>query len=589
MGTNKINNNPVIDLRSQPDMVFENLQIPFEKIEMQKLLDEFQQSDIENNPQLFSLLSRYRTIYDCAPTAFLILDQQGFIVDVNRATCILFNYAKDALKGLNITKIIHTKDLPQFALFLQNTLNYQEKQSIEFRIKPKNGELISVFCHSCTHNIDDGRHEFFLTLQDISKQKLAEKAIFLLNNELEKKVYAQTFELVKKNKSLREKIAEIKKSKQLIYNREAKLKSVFNANLEGIIIIRDTGDIESVNQAVSNIFGYPSNELIGNGINKLIPSRQHALQNNFFHVYLEKHQEDIMGKILELEGQKKDGSVIPIDISVASYTLAHIQYFTCIIRDISERKAKELLDKQHLDELAHVTRLGLMGEMASGIAHEVNQPLTAIATYCHVCLRLMKQSNPDLKSLYETLEKTEQQALRAGKIIARMREFVVSNTTSRSYSDINTLVNHALELASDDCQRFDIEQKIELAENIPFVNVDSIQIEQVLLNLIKNSIDALTKSPKILPRRLSIQTYLINNETIEVRVKDNGQGISKEAQAKIFTPFYTTKESGMGMGLSICRSLINAHNGEMRFNCNKDKGTTFYFTLPINEVGTENG
>ncbi|WP_198243740.1 PAS domain S-box protein [methane-oxidizing endosymbiont of Gigantopelta aegis] len=283
-----------------------------------------------------------------------------------------------------------------------------------------------------------------MTLQDISQQKLAEKAIFLLNNELEKKVYAQTSELIQKNKNSEKKIAEIKKSKQLINNRETKLKSVFNAAVEGILIIKDDGNIESANKAVSNIFGYPADELIGRNINKLIPSRQHVLQNNFFHVYLEKHQKEIIGKVWELEAQKKkNGSFIPIDVSVAGYTLNHTQYFTCIIRDISDRKAKELLDKQHLDELAHVTRLGLMGEMASGIAHEVNQPLTAIATYCHVCLRLIKQGSPDLVSLSETLEKTEQQALRAGKIIARMREFVVSNTaTDHTLTLIPLLIMH---------------------------------------------------------------------------------------------------------------------------------------------------
>ncbi len=162
-----------------------------------------------------------------------------------------------------------------------------------------------------------------------------------------------------------------------------------------------------------------------------------------------------------------------------------------------------------------------------------------------------------------------------------MREFVSANTVHRSTVNINDLVLNVFELARDSCQKYNIEYKLELADSIPYVSADAIQVEQVMLNLIKNSIDALVKLPKTALRQLSVQTYISNNRQIEVRVKDNGTGIDKSDQGKIFTPFFTTKDTGMGMGLSICQSIITSHNGELRFNCSKNKGTTFYFTLPI--------
>jgi len=188
--------------------------------------------------------------------------------------------------------------------------------------------------------------------------------------------------------------------------------------------------------------------------------------------------------------------------------------------------------------------------------------------------------------LQETLQKTEQQALRAGRVIRRMREFISTNTIHRSTININELVQDAMNLANDECQQFSIQCTAVLAKSLPCISADAVQIEQVVLNLIKNSIDVLSKLPQKTLRRLTIQTYLIAPKYIEVRVKDNGLGITETEQSKIFTPFFTTKAAGMGMGLSICQSLINSHGGELRFNSQPKKGSTFYFTLPV--IGQNN-
>ncbi|MGZ4997866.1 MAG: PAS domain-containing sensor histidine kinase, partial [Methylobacter sp.] len=355
---------------------------------------------------------------------------------------------------------------------------------------------------------------------------------------------------------------------------EAKLNAIFNASVEGIITYNKFYIIESANAAVETIFGYKPEELVGCSICKLIPS----------YCNLPKTM-NIAGQIQETEGLHKNGSVVPLDLSVAEYSINDTRYFTGIVRDVSLRKHREQQDKEHLDELAHVTRLGLMGEMASGIAHEVNQPLSAISSYAQVSLNLINTDSPDLVRLTEILHKTQQQALRAGRIIHRMREFVKSHSKHRSAADINALIHDTVGLCIADLKQNGIRLAFELGHNLPPVYVDHVQIEQVLINLLRNSIDALKNLPPKQQRQVSIQSRLtVNNDNIQVRVKDNGPGLDKDQQQKILTPFYTTKADGMGMGLSISRSLIEAHDGTLHFNSHPGKGTTFYFTLPIQKL-----
>jgi C4-dicarboxylate-specific signal transduction histidine kinase len=273
--------------------------------------------------------------------------------------------------------------------------------------------------------------------------------------------------------------------------------------------------------------------------------------------------------------------VVPLDLSIAEFTIDNKHYFTNIVRDVSVRKRQEQQDKEHLDELAHVTRLGLMGEMASGIAHEVNQPLTAISSYAQTSLNLANMEHPDMAQLSDILYKTQQQALRAGQIIHRMREFVKSHAMHRSTADMNTLIHEAVGLCIAELKQNSITVTFELENNLPPIYVDYVQIEQVIINLIRNSVDALQNLPAEKQRQIAIQSQLQPDNGIEVRVKDNGQGLDESQRQQILTPFYTTKADGMGMGLSISRSIIESHEGGLRFNSKPEKGTSFYFTLPI--------
>jgi C4-dicarboxylate-specific signal transduction histidine kinase len=258
-----------------------------------------------------------------------------------------------------------------------------------------------------------------------------------------------------------------------------------------------------------------------------------------------------------------------------------------LIKKIEDLHNSKLRLKEHMNELAHVTRLGLMGEMASGIAHEVNQPLTAIANYAQVSLNLIKKENPDLIKLAEVISKTQQQALRAGSIIHRMKDFGKSFSKHHATANINTLINDAIELCIVDLKQNGVLLTLELTNNLPPVFVDLIQVEQVIINLIRNSSEALQSLPENQQRKITIQSQLTLENDIQVSVTDNGLGITEDLKQKILMPFFTTKISGTGMGLSISRSLIEAHEGTLNFNSEFGKGTTFYFTLPIETTKRE--
>jgi signal transduction histidine kinase len=324
---------------------------------------------------------------------------------------------------------------------------------------------------------------------------------------------------------------------------------------------------------VEAIFGYKPDELIGCSICKLMPSSPSCS--------LPPKAVKSVGQIREIEGLHKNGSVVPLDLSIAEFSIDNEHYFTHIVRDVSLRKYREQQDKAHLNQLAHVTRLGLMGEMASGIAHEVNQPLTAISSYTQVSLNLLRTEHPDLLKITEILSKTQQQALRAGRIIHRMRDFVKSHVKHRSTADLNTLIQEAVDLCIAELKQNNITLTFELEKHLPTTYIDQVQIEQVIINLIRNSIDALLHLPAQQQRQITVQSCVTPDNAVQVRVKDNGHGLDADQQQKILMPFYTTKENGMGMGLSISRSLIEAHEGTLSFNSEAGKGSTFYFTLPI--------
>jgi PAS domain S-box-containing protein len=432
--------------------------------------------------------------------------------------------------------LIHPDDLDGFITSIHKSAQKLTPWYYEFRIKFDDGTVRWLLGNSVPHLNGDGSILWHGCCFDITEHKLLE------NNQ--------------------------------------KLKDfALNAISQGVIITRPDHSIFWANKAFETITGYELTEILNLNCRFLqgLLTNPETIRNISRAL---KNQTQFSGEILNY---RKDGTAFWNELTINPIfdQQGRLTNFISTTLDITQRKYQEQQDKDHLDQLAHVTRLGLMGEMASGIAHEVNQPLTAIATYAQVSLNLINRKNPDLIKLADVAAKTQDQALRAGQIIHGVKRFCKATSQKRIATDINELINDSANLCADSLKQNCIKLTLELTDNLPLIHIDHIQIEQFILNLIRNGIDAILSTSEKGLREIIIQSYLTPNNEIQVRVKDNGSGIEEDQQAQILMPFHTTKSDGMGMGLSISRSLIEAHNGTLNFNSQFGKGSTFYITLPI--------
>lgn len=598
------------DLRKKAEAKFNQSEIQLETMStstIQKLMYEFQVHQIELELQNEELINSqqeltasrdcYAQLYSSSPIGYITLDEHGLIKNANPAAIQLLRTTKDGLINKKLAQFINQEDQDNYYFFIQEILNDKTDQILTARLnipninidylKPNglkacgctpqscrfNNDFIYIECRGSYNCNDDMK--ICISLLDVSETVLAYDTIACLNEKMENKIFQQNMSLTKANEDLVKKIDQLNFYKQQIIEREEKINSIFNAAVEGIITMDMSGNIVSVNKSVEKIFDYSEGELIGSNVTIIIPLCQ------YISIASELPLSNLAGNIREFTGVRKNGTTLPLDISIAQFSISGINYFTSIVRDITARKTQEQRDQEHLDELAHVTRISLMGEMASGIAHEINQPLSAITSYSQACINLIQHENYDKTLLHEILLKSNGQALKAGKIIHRMRDFITLKKVHRSSVDINNLIKDSSGLCESYLKQNEILLQFQLEHKLPTIHIDSIQVEQVILNLIRNSIDALTNISRLTPRIISIQSSIIDGNDIEVRIKDNGPGIVKNDQDKILTPFFSTKSNGMGMGLSICRSIIEAHGGVLRFNSELNKGTTFYFTLPV--------
>jgi two-component system, LuxR family, sensor kinase FixL len=540
-----------------------------------------EQTDLADNGTANSL-------FECLPTAYLILDNRGVVLHMNNAAGLLLGCSAESLLNNPLYAYLPETD--------QNTLQasltgHQDPLApmvpVTLNFCWENGATVTIECRIYTGRTKKDADWFYLLINHSVSDNQCTDNLSATIAELQEQMQKKSGDLEESDNNLKKAIDELNYTRHQLLEREAKLNSILNASIEGIIVIDTTGVIVSVNAAVEKIFGYTAEELIGNSAKLLMPITMRKKQEYYLEKYLRIFIPKVIGQIREVEGLCKDGSLVPLDMSIAEFPLDGVQYYSGIVRDVTARKLQEQQEKEHLEKLAHVTRLGLMGEMASGIAHEVNQPLSAVVNYTQVCLRFIETETPDLPKITEVLRKANQQALKAGQIIHSMREFVKPRKIHRSTVDINELLYDAISIFEADFKQNLINMRFELTKNLPSVFIDRVQIEQVILNLIRNSIEALKDLPQFTQRQLSIETSLNEADYIVTRVKDNGPGLTPLQREKILTPFFTTKSSGMGMGLSISRSLVEAHHGTLHFNSKEDKGTTFYFTLPTER--TKNG
>ena len=250
-----------------------------------------------------------------------------------------------------------------------------------------------------------------------------------------------------------------------------------------------------------------------------------------------------------------------------------------MILDISERIAAKEKERLNEEQLAHMDRISIFGEMAAGIAHEINQPLTAIGSYVDAGKRRASSSNPDIEKIKGLFEKIEAASHRASDVISHLRMMLRPESKKIQHLNVNEVIHDAVELAKVDKQAKSFQIEVDLADDAPLILGDIVQIQQVIINLIRNAMDASLVDKKYKKKIYIKSEYLKEEERVKVSISDYGCGISEEVADNLFSPFHTTKAYGMGIGLSICESIINSHNGRLWYSNNAGAGTTFHFTL----------
>jgi len=364
---------------------------------------------------------------------------------------------------------------------------------------------------------------------------------------------------------------------------EAHLRSILATVPDAMVVIDEKGTILSFSAAAETMFGYAEADVVGENVKLLMPSPDRERHDQYLVNYLTTGQRKIIGIGRVTSGLHRDGSTFPMELSVGEAWLGKRRIFTGFIRDLTERQQTLLRLQDLQSELAHVGRVSEMGTLASSLAHELNQPLTAVASYCESARDLL-DNEPDgetLEMVKEALDEAAQQAIRAGQIVRRLRDFMSTGETERHIESLQRLINEANALALVGSREHGIDVQLELDPSADSVLVDRIQIQQVLVNLIRNAIDAMMETEV---RCLAIRTAAHDHNLVEVIIEDTGSGIGEAIAAQLFQPFITSKQNGMGIGLSICRTIIEAHGGRIWFEPRTTGGTAFHFTVPSGEA-----
>jgi len=482
-----------------------------------------------------------RLMIQLALNAMVMVDSQGVIVHLNAQTEKMFGYSNDELIGQTVEKLVperfrqrHPLDRHQF--FLQPSIRAMGAGRDLFA-RRKNGSEFPVEIGLNPVKTDDGIL-VLCSIVDISERKRAEERFRL----------------------------------------------AVESAPSGMVMINDTGEIVLVNLQTEKLFGYDRDELLGRQIEMLVPDRFRDRHPGYRTDFFKRPAVRAMGAGRDLHGRRRDGSEFPVEIGLTPIETAEGLFVLSAIVDITERKSAEDRSRIHLAELAHAGRLSTVGEMFSGLAHEINQPLAAASNYARACVRFVRAGQgATMEQLAEWMEKTAQQTERACDIVKRLGMFVKKERSSRRTLNLNRVIEHVAMLPmtdvwpSEDARR--VVPVLQLEESLPSVVADKVQIEQVLVNLIRNASEAMADMP-LEERHLTVRTVNLQ-EYVQVLVSDTGQGIGPEIVGRLFDPFFTTKAEGMGLGLSISLSIIESHGGRLTVESNAGRGATFSFVLPV--------
>ena len=344
-----------------------------------------------------------------------------------------------------------------------------------------------------------------------------------------------------------------------------------------MIVIDERARIRSFSPAAERMFGYSERELLGENVSTLMPSPDRERHDGYLQRYYHTDDRHIIGIGRVTNARRRDGTTFPIHLHVGEASIDGERVFTGFIQDLTERKKAEREIHNLQSELAHVSRITEVGTLATSIAHELNQPLTAITTYAETAFDLLVDpDSEDLAMIREAMRDCVEQSLRAGHIVRRLRDFMAYGQVDRKTESLSRLISEASALAMIGAREQGVELAVSLDSSADNVLVDRIQIQQVLVNLMRNAIEAMADSEV---RQIEIRSRREDDGFVRVTVSDSGPGLPPEVAGRLFQPFVTTKPEGMGIGLSICQTIVQAHEGRIWAEPSRQGGTAFHFTL----------
>jgi two-component system sensor kinase FixL len=473
-----------------------------------------------------------------AVNGVMAIDDRGLISVFSAACESMFQYRREEVQGHGIAMLLAAPFREEYEARLRH---FQETGTAggggtgrELTGRRKDGSEFPVFL-SVGEGVHNGQRMFVVVIQDLT------------GLQLERAIHAE---------------------------QRSFLAAIVDSANDAILSKTLDGKITSWNHAAEALFGYSAAEMIGTPIIRLFPPELIGEEARI----MERIRAGEAMEHYETVRLRKDGTSIDVSVTVSPIrdSTGMVIGASKTVRDISEKKQAEARLMTLSAELSHVARVSEMGQVSAAIAHELNQPLTAILNYTNVAKRLIDSTDPAAKAkAHEAVSKAGEQALRAGHIIRRLRDFVEKRDSTRTIEDINAVTEDALALGLIGAGA--ITTTLSLAPGLQPVLIDKVQIQQVLVNLLRNAVDAMAQSER---RELTVATAPANGVWVQVSVTDTGSGVSEELAERLFRPFVTTKAGGMGIGLAISRSIIEAHGGRLTMVSNPGGGTVFQFILP---------
>jgi PAS domain S-box-containing protein len=531
-------------------------------------------------------------------TAMVITDARQAdhpIAFVNDAFCRMTGYARAGVLGRNCRFLQGSDTDPATVAAVRAAIGAGERVETEILNYRANGEVFwNRLLISPVHDADGGLTHFISNQVDVTAERAGRTDLQDHNAaliELSGRLGERAEELAQANRSLQSEIEERKRvevafrrslgaadhARTALLEREVHLRSVLDTVPDAMIVIDDRGIMQSVSTTAERLFGFDAADIVGRNVSMLMPSPYREQHDGYLARYFATGERRVIGRGRVVTGLRKDATTFPMELSVGEMTTGDRRLFTGFVRDLTERQATRQRLEELQAELIHLSRFTAMGEMASTLAHELNQPLTAVVSYLNGCRRLLDGSET-LQNLMisDGMERAAGQALRAGQIISRLRQFVARRESERQMENLSKLIEDASALALVGVNQTGVSFACGFESAATVVMVDKVQIQQVLLNLIRNAIEAMQETER---RELTISTTTVDGDTVEVQVTDTGPGVSEAVAAHLFQPFVTTKPQGMGVGLSISRTIIESHGGRLWAEANPEGGTIFRLTL----------